>query len=54
MEERRRGHEEPREAATTDASAYCPNCGRPGEWRKCKLLCTNPKCSVHIILACVD
>ena len=46
---RRRGS-----AAPADETAYCPNCGTRGEWQKCKLLCPNPQCAVHIILACVD
>ncbi len=33
---------------------HCPNCGHRGVWQKCKLLCDNQKCSVHIILACID
>lgn len=37
-----------------DATPYCPNCGTRGEWRKCKLICDNPRCGVHIIMACVD
>ena len=37
-----------------DVTAYCPNCGARGEWQKCKLICLNPRCSVRIILACVD
>jgi hypothetical protein len=37
-----------------DVTLYCPSCGALGEWRKCKLLCVNPKCSVQVILACVD
>lgn len=37
-----------------DVMQYCPNCGQRGEWQKCKLLCSNPRCSVRIILACVD
>jgi hypothetical protein len=37
-----------------DVSAFCPSCGARGEWQKCKLLCPNPRCSVRIILACVD
>ena len=41
-------------AVEPDATAYCPNCGTRGEWQKCKLLCPNPRCSVRIILACVD
>lgn len=40
--------------AEPDVMQYCPSCGRRGEWQKCKLLCANPKCSVQIILACVD
>jgi hypothetical protein len=39
---------------TADPTSCCPACGRPGEWQKCKLVCTNPRCSVHIILSCVD
>jgi len=37
-----------------DVVQYCPSCGARGEWRKCKLICINSKCSVQIILACVD
>jgi hypothetical protein len=43
-----------REVEEADAGQHCPNCGHRGEWQKCKLICTNPKCSVRIILACVD
>lgn len=46
--ERRWPREEP------DVEAYCYNCGALGEWQHCKLICRNPKCSVRIILACVD
>ena len=52
MAERTAGTSRPR--AEPDETAYCPNCGTRGEWQKCKLLCPNPQCSVHIILACVD
>jgi hypothetical protein len=50
MEERvtRRGEAEP------DATQHCYNCGERGEWQKCKLICRNPRCGVHIVLACVD
>jgi hypothetical protein len=37
-----------------DITELCPNCGRRGERRKCKLICTNPRCGTHIIMACVD
>lgn len=37
-----------------DVSELCPNCGRRGERRKCKLICTNPRCCTHIIMACID
>jgi hypothetical protein len=37
-----------------DPIEYCPNCGHRGTWQKCKLICTNQRCSVQIILACVD
>jgi hypothetical protein len=37
-----------------DVSQYCYNCGERGESQKCKLICRNPRCGVHIILACVD
>jgi hypothetical protein len=37
-----------------DATAYCPSCGARGVWQKCKLVCLNERCSVRIILACVD
>jgi hypothetical protein len=37
-----------------DVTEYCPSCGARGQWQKCKLICTNPKCSIRIILACVD
>ncbi len=37
-----------------DVTQYCYNCGERGEWQKCKLLCRNPRCCVHIVLACVD
>jgi hypothetical protein len=40
--------------AEPDVTQYCPSCGERGQWQKCKLLCTNPKCSVQIILACID
>jgi len=43
-----------RSAAEPDVVRYCPSCGEPGEWQKCKLICLNPRCSVRIILACVD
>jgi hypothetical protein len=51
MEERRSariGDAEP------DVTQHCYNCGERGEWQKCKLICHNPRCAVHIILACVD
>ena len=41
-------------AREEDPTAFCPSCGHRGVAQKCKLICTNPKCSVHIILACVD
>jgi hypothetical protein len=40
--------------AEPDVAQFCPNCGARGEWQKCKLICLNPRCSVRIILACVD
>jgi hypothetical protein len=40
--------------ARNDPTEYCPSCGQRGTWRKCKLVCTNERCSVQIILACVD
>ncbi len=46
--ERQRPRQEP------DVAAFCYNCGTLGEWQHCKLICRNAKCSVHIILACVD
>lgn len=42
------------ESAEPDVMQHCPSCGHRGTWQKCKLLCENPRCSVHIILACVD
>ncbi len=54
MDEVRKTDVSAREIPAQDSTAYCPNCGRPGVWQKCKLICTNPRCSVHIILACVD
>jgi hypothetical protein len=53
MEGRRR----PEASARSDESdphQYCPNCGARGVWQKCKLLCVNERCAVHIILSCVD
>jgi len=47
----RRGRADDRQL---DPTEYCPNCGERGTWRKCKLVCTNERCSVQIILACVD
>ena len=43
-----------RSDAEPDVSQYCYNCGERGESQKCKLICRNPRCGVHIILACVD
>ena len=43
-----------RSDAEPDVGAHCFNCGERGEWQKCKLICRNPRCGVHIILACVD
>ncbi len=43
-----------REEAEPDVTQHCYNCGERGEWQKCKLICRNPRCGVHIILACVD
>jgi hypothetical protein len=43
-----------RSDAEPDVSQYCYNCGERGEWQKCKLICRNPRCGVHIVLACVD
>jgi hypothetical protein len=43
-----------RRAAEPDVTQYCPSCGALGQWQKCKLICINPRCSVRIILACVD
>lgn len=40
--------------AEPDVAPYCPSCGERGVWRKCKLICSNARCSVQIILACVD
>jgi hypothetical protein len=40
--------------AEPDATQHCYNCGERGEWQKCKLICRNPRCGVHIVLACVD
>jgi hypothetical protein len=40
--------------AEPDVGPHCYNCGERGEWQKCKLICRNPRCGVHIILACVD
>jgi hypothetical protein len=37
-----------------DPTEFCPSCGERGTWQKCKLICTNQRCSVRIILACVD
>jgi hypothetical protein len=51
---RKTGAELNRVGAEPDVSAYCPSCGARGDWQKCKLICTNPRCSVRIILACVD
>lgn len=51
MDERmvpRRGDAEP------DVTQHCYSCGERGEWQKCKLICRNPRCSVYIVLACVD
>ena len=43
-----------RPALEVDVAEYCPSCGERGQWQKCKLICLNPRCSVRIILACVD
>jgi hypothetical protein len=43
-----------RSDAEPDIGPHCYNCGERGEWQKCKLICRNPRCGVHIILACVD
>ena len=43
-----------RRDAEPDVSQYCYNCGERGEWQKCKLICRNPRCGVHVVLACVD
>ena len=40
--------------AEPDVTQHCYNCGERGEWQKCKLICTNPRCGVRIVLACVD
>jgi len=37
-----------------DVSQFCYNCDERGEWQKFKLICRNPRCCVHIVLACVD
>ncbi len=50
MERKRRAVED----VEPDVMQHCPNCGRLGHWQKCKLICDNSRCSVHIILACVD
>jgi hypothetical protein len=42
------------EAREADPTEFCPSCGERGTWQKCKLICTNQRCSVRIILACVD
>lgn len=46
--------ERQRPGGEPDVAAYCYNCGRLGERQHCKLICRNPACSVHVILACVD
>jgi hypothetical protein len=43
-----------RSAAEPDVVQYCPSCGERGAWQKYKLICLNPRCSVRIILACID
>jgi len=40
--------------AEPDVTQHCYSCGERGEWQKCKLICNNPRCSVRIVLACVD
>ncbi len=50
MERRRQATED----LEPDVMQYRPSCGHRGQWQKCKLLCGNPQCGVHIILACVD
>ena len=42
------------DAREADPTEFCPSCGERGTWQKCKLICTNQRCSVRIILACVD
>jgi len=54
MEERRARAASRPATAEPDVTQYCYGCGERGEWQKCKLICTNPKCSVRIVLACVD
>ena len=54
MAEQRKVVEPDNRITEPDITQYCPNCGARGEWQKCKLVCTNPRCSVQIILACVD
>lgn len=54
MVERRVAREIQSSTTERDPTQYCPNCGARGEWQKCKLVCTNEKCGVRIILACVD
>jgi hypothetical protein len=54
MEGRRAGALATRQGGEPDVAQYCPSCGARGEWQKCKLICPTERCSVRIILACVD
>lgn len=54
MEEQRGGRAGVVREEEVDVSEICPSCGRRGERQKCKVICTNPRCGTHIILACVD
>jgi hypothetical protein len=54
MDDRRDSHSLAQTTIDPDPSELCPNCGQRGTPQKCKLICTNPRCGTHVIMACVD